>query len=151
MITLYGALGGSATVHALADAWHRRVLADPVVSHAFRRFEPDHTQRLAAYWTQAWGGPADYTATYGSESDLVRMHSGNGEHEEMNRRAIACFDAALSDAGVPEGELRDALHDYFAFMTTGPMYAYHESAADVPDDLTVTRWGLAGRLESQEP
>ena len=34
----------------LAIAWHRRVLADEVVSHAFsHRFHPEHVERLAAY------------------------------------------------------------------------------------------------------
>lgn len=147
MTTLYDALGGADTVRDLAAAWHRRVLDDPVVSHAFRRFKADHTRRLAAYWAQAWGGPSAYTSSYGSESDLVRMHSGNGEHEEMNRRAVACFDAAMIDAAINEDALRNALHDYFAFMTNGPMYAYHDSPDQVPDNLSITRWGLGGRIE----
>jgi hemoglobin len=28
------------------------------------------------------------------------MHSGNGPHQEMDRRAIACFDRALVDVGL---------------------------------------------------
>ncbi len=73
----------------LAHAWHERVLADEVVSHAFSHgFHPDHTKRLAAYWAEALGGPA---WAGGDESAVVWMHSGNGEHLEMDRRAIAVF------------------------------------------------------------
>ncbi|MGI8683293.1 MAG: hypothetical protein ACR2JO_14445 [Mycobacteriales bacterium] len=79
----------------LAHAWHEKVIADEVVSHAFSHgYRPDHTQRLAAYWAEALGGPAAYTRKYGDETAVVRTHSGNGEHEEMDRRAIACFDDA---------------------------------------------------------
>ena len=80
----------------LADAWHRRVLADDVVAHAFSHgFHPQHVERLAAYWAEALGGPCVYSDSYGDETKVVKMHSGNGEHDEMDRRAIACFDRAL--------------------------------------------------------
>ena len=143
--SLYDAVGGADGVLRLAEAWHRRVLADEVVSHAFSHgFQPDHTARLAAYWTEAWGGPAAYSQAYGGESSVVRMHSGNGVHEEMDRRAIACFDQALDDTGLTAQPLRQVLHDYFAWATTTTMARYHASAADVPDGLAIPRWSWDG-------
>jgi hemoglobin len=54
------------------------------------------------------------------------MHSGNGEHDEMNRRAIAWFDQALADVGLADDSaLRQVLHDYFAWATTTTMSRYH--------------------------
>src|SRR5580704_17845038 len=98
MDSLFEAVGGSEGAHRLADAWHQRVMADEVVSHAFSHgFEPDHTERLAAYWEEAWGGPPAYSGRYGDETAVVRLHSGNGPHDEMDQRAIACFDHALTD------------------------------------------------------
>jgi hemoglobin len=71
-------------------------MADEVVAHAFsHRFHPRHVERLAAYWAEALGGPATYSNSYGDETTVVKMHSGNGEHDEMDRRAIACFNQAL--------------------------------------------------------
>ena len=96
MQSVYEAAGGDDGIRRLAHAWHQRVLADEVVSHAFSHgFHPEHTERLAAYWIEALGGPAAYTGSYGTESSVVRMHSGNGPHEEMDQRAIACFDQAM--------------------------------------------------------
>ena len=137
MQTVYEAAGGAAAMLRLARAWHARVLADEEVSHAFSHgYHPAHTERLAAYWTEALGGPAAYTGVYGTQTSVVRQHSGNGAHEEMDRRAIACFDQALADAGLSGDErLRQVLHDYFAWAATTTMYRYHESAADVPDGL----------------
>jgi hemoglobin len=146
MTTLFEAAGGADGILRLAHAWHARVLADEVVSHAFSHgFRSDHSERLAAYWGEALGGPSTYTATYGDESFVVRLHSGNGEHDDMNRRAIAAFDEALVDAGLAdEPRLRDALHDYFAWATTTTMARYHASGDDVPEGLQIPRWSWDG-------
>lgn len=146
MQTMYDAAGGEDGLRRLARAWHERVTADEIVSHAFeRRVRPDHTERLAAYWAEALGGPATYSSAYGTESDVVRIHSGNGPHDEMNERAIARFDQALVDAGLDEDtRLRSALHDYFVWTTTTTMSRYERSADDVPDDLRIPHWSWNG-------
>ena len=146
MRTLYEAAGGETGMRRLASAWHARVLQDEVVSHAFSHgFQPDHVERLAAYWTEALGGPPAYSSTYGDETSVVRIHSGNGPHEEMDRRAIDCFDQALVDIGLRgEDQLRQALHDYFAWATTTTMARYHGSADDVPQDLALPHWSWGG-------
>ena len=148
--SLFEAAGGMDGLRRLAAAWHARVLSDEVVSHAFSHgFHPQHTERLAAYWAQALGGPTAYSDAFGDETAVVRMHSGNDIHEEMDRRAIACFDAAMVDVGIAgDDRLRGALHEYFAWATTMSMAQFHESTDDVPDDLRIPRWsweGLADR------
>jgi hemoglobin len=42
----------------------------------------------------ALGRPPTSTARYGNESFVVRIHSGNGEHTDMDNSAIRCFDGA---------------------------------------------------------
>ena len=141
---MYEAAGGTEGMRRLAEAWHARVMADEIVGHAFSHgFHPAHTDRLAAYWAEALGGPTTYTDSYGDQTSVVRMHSGNGPHEEMDRRAIACFDQALTDTGLSTEPLRRVLHEYFAWATT-TMARYHESAADVPPELTIPRWSWNG-------
>ena len=145
MTSVYEAIGGEAGLLRLAHAWHERVLVDPVVSHAFSHgFHPQHTERLAAYLGEALGGPPAYSERYGDETFVVRMHSGNGPHEEMDRRAIACFDEALTDIGVTENPLRSVMHDYFAWATTTTMARYHHSADDAPDGLRFPHWSWDG-------
>ena len=73
------------------------------------------------------------------------MHSGEGEHDEMDARAIACFDLALADVGLDANpQLRQVLHDYFAWATTTSMAQYPDSADQVPDGLTIPRWSWDG-------
>lgn len=144
MQSVYEAAGGRAGLVDLAEAWHSRVMADEIVSHAFSHgFHPQHSARLAAYWAEALGGPTTYSDSYGDETSVVRLHSGNGPHEEMDRRAITCFDQAMDDVGLTD-PVRQVLHDYFAWATTTTMSRYHSSAADVPAGLTIPRWSWDG-------
>jgi hemoglobin len=146
MPTVYEAAGGTEGLVRLAAAWHDRVMADEVVSHAFSHgFHPRHTERLAAYWAEALGGPATYSEACGDKTTVVRMHSGNGPHDDMDRRAIACFDQALADVGLADDDrLRQVLHDYFAWATTTTMARYHRSADDVPAGLALPHWSWDG-------
>ena len=146
---MYDAAGAADGILRLAHAWHERVMADEVVSHAFSHgFHPQHTERLAAYWAEALGGPTTFSERYGDETLVVRMHSGNGPHPEMDERAIECFDQALLDAGFTDERLAGALHDYFAWATTTTMARYHDSAADVPDGLTIPHWSWDGLVQA---
>jgi hemoglobin len=151
--TVYDAVGGADGVMRLAHAWHARVMADAVVSHAFSHgFRPDHVERLAAYWAEALGGPPSYSTTFGDETAVVRMHSGNGPHEEMDARAIACFDQALADIGLAADQpLGRVLHDYFAWATTTTMARWPDGADDVPDGLRIPRWSWDGLVDGPGP
>jgi hemoglobin len=128
-------------------------MADEVVSHAFSHgYHPAHTERLAAYWAEALGGPTTYSVACADETSVVRMHSGNGPHEEMDRRAIACFDQALEDVGLARNErLRQVLHDYFAWATCTTMARYHHSADEVPNGLSIPHWSWDGLVGGSTP
>jgi len=153
MQSVYEAAGGHDGLLRLAEAWHARVMADEEVSHAFSHgFHPQHSERLAAYWAEALGGPALYSGSYGDETSVVRVHSGNGPHEEMDRRAIACFDQALVDVGLADDDsLRQVLHNYFEWATTTTMSRYHRSEEDVPDGLSIPHWSWDGLVPGTGP
>jgi hemoglobin len=145
--TIYEAAGGRQAFIALAHAWHARCLADPIVSHAFSHgYHPQHSERLAAYWAEALGGPAEYTQAMGDESRVVRLHSGKGEHREMDERAQVCFAQAIEDAGLPADPLlRATLKAYFGWATAS-MSAYPQSAGQVPAGLILRRWSWDGPI-----
>lgn len=64
--SLYDALGGYEGLVALANAWHHRATQDAVAAYAFSHgYHPQHTERLAAYWAEALGGPTLYTTSDG--------------------------------------------------------------------------------------
>ncbi|MDE9366327.1 hypothetical protein PZ938_12015 [Luteipulveratus sp. YIM 133132] len=72
------------------------------------------------------------------------MHSGNGEHHDMDRRALACFEAALDDVPVSDDpQLRETLTTWFGWAIQR-MGDYHESADDVPAGLPMQHWSWDG-------
>ena len=146
--TLYEAAGGADGMLRLADAWHRRCMADALASHPFSHgIHPQHSERLAAYWGEAIGGPPVYTRTMGDETSVVRMHVGNGRHDELNQRCIELFELALRDAELLP-ETRGPLLDYFSWVTL-EMMGEPRSSADIPDGMALQHWGWHG-LETAE-
>lgn len=149
MPTLYESLGGFDTLLALCRRWHELCLADPVAAHPFEhRLHPQHDERLAAYLAEVTGGPKLYTAGYGDESSMQRLHAGNGEHAELDERCLALFENALAEMGVPKAPAaRLAAHFRRA---TEEQRRYAASASQVPADLPLPEWDGAG-LASPDP
>ncbi len=101
MQTIYEAAGGRDGILKLAGAWHKRVLEDEVVAHAFSHgFHPQHTER------------------YGGETSVERTHAGNGVHEEMGvdrgQSPIVALSISLADA------LIQAPHQDLSIMINEP-------------------------------
>jgi hemoglobin len=146
--TIYDSMGGMPAVVALAGAWHRLCLDDRVVAHAFQgRVHPDHVERLATYWAEQLGGPPAYTgggSPLGDHADVVRVHSGNGPHDEMDARAVGCFVLAMDEAGLPDDErLRAALTDWFVWATEHVNHE-HRTPEAVPTGLPMPYWSWDG-------
>ena len=143
--TIYEVMGGPDALLALAEAWHKRCLADPILAHPFAGgIHPQHTERLAAYWSEQLGGPAEYTESIGDYSHVVRLHSGNGLHEQMDGRAVAAFALALDDAGIlSDARLRFQLIAWFTWATARLNHRW-TTPDDVPDDLPLPGWNWEG-------
>lgn len=102
------------------------------------------TRRLAAYWSEQLGGPATYTASVGDYSHVVRIHCGNGPHEQMDGRAVAAFVASLDDVGISsEPRLRFQLIAWFTWATAMLNHRW-ASPDDVPSDLALPSWTWEG-------
>lgn len=146
-MTLYQEAGGFDRLLALCRRWHELVLADPVAAHPFEHdIHPRHDERLAAYLSEAFGGPALYTGGYGDETYVQRLHAGEGEHDELDELCIAFFAQAIADVGI-EGEAAERIAAYFRSATIG-MRAYPESADQVPAGLPFNYAPPAGAAEN---
>jgi len=131
MQTVFQAAGGNDGLRRLRRL-ASRVMANDVGRPCVQpRFHPSMSSDspLTGRGTR-W--PRTYSDPYGDETTVVKMHSGNGERDEMNRRAIVCFDLALADIGLSNDDVCDKFYnDYFRWATTTTMFRYHQSADDV--------------------
>ena len=148
--SLYEFAGGAPAFRALATAHHARCLADPELNHPFSHPDgnPDHLERLAAYWAEVMGGPADFSQTMSDQSALLVMHAGNGDMSDLGRRFVECFVAAADDAGLPDDpEFRAALRDYMVWAVDDVLH-YSEPDAQVPGGLAMPHWSWSGLVQS---
>jgi len=144
---VYDAAGGSAAMQRIALALHRCCLADPLLHHPFSQpgQHPKHDERFAAYLGEVLGGPPAYTALGATQSSLMRMHLGEGGATEEYRAAfVACFDAAVDDAGVPhDAALRGTLHAYVTWAAEQIM-PDHDDPAQVAVRVPMPGWTWEG-------
>ena len=132
--TLYQALGGFDVILAVCRRWHQLCLQNPGAAHPFEHtLHPYHDERLAAYLSEAFGGPALYSAGYGDETYVQRLHAGNGVHEELDEACLAEFESALADVGV-SGEAAERASAYFR-RATEEQQRYSQPGAHVPESL----------------
>jgi hemoglobin len=138
-MSLYKDLGGFDAILGVCRRWHALCVADPVAEHPFTHpgLHPQHEERLAAYLAEATGGPALYTGGYGDESQMQRIHAGNGLHVELDEACLRLFDQALADCGIPT-EAAARLSAYFRAAAEA-MRSYGASADLVADGLPLRK------------
>ncbi|SDT02327.1 hemoglobin [Friedmanniella luteola] len=143
--SIYERAGGQPAFLALARAHHARCLADPELNHPFSHgdLDPEHVERLGAYWAEVLGGPSTFSGGLGDHATVLRRHAGHGDMSDLGRRFVACFVAAADDAGLPaDPELRAALRAYLEWAVADVLD--HEQEADIPPQLPVPRWTWDG-------
>lgn len=132
--TLYEQVGGFDAILELCKRWHAMCLKDPLAAHPFEHeLHENHDERLAAYLSQAWGGPPLYTAGYGDESHVQRIHAGNGIHVELDEACLKLFHDAVGEMAISEATA-NALTSYFR-KATEEMRRYGSHDVSIPDDL----------------
>lgn len=148
--TLFEFAGGEPALLALAVAHHARCLADPELNHPFSHPDqhPQHVERLAAYWGEVLGGPPHFSRDCGDQSEVLRMHAGNGDLSDLGRRFVDCFVAAADDARLPDdGEFRAALRAYLQWAVDDVLQ-YSSPDATVPDSSGMPHWDWDGLVDS---
>jgi hemoglobin len=82
---------------------------------------------------EAFGGPALYSAGYGDESHVQRIHACNGEHHELDEACLWEFDLAVAEVGI-SGDTATEVSAYFR-RATHDQRAYSQPNSTVPNDL----------------
>src|SRR3954452_9792803 len=144
--SVYEFAGGADAWLRLARAHHERGLAFPELNHPFSHAgqHPQHVERLAAYWAEVFGGPPVYSETCGNQSDLIAMHSGNGDMGDLPQRFVDCFVRAADDAVLPaDQEFRAVLRAYMEWAVA-EFNRHPETPATVPAGLAVPHWSWDG-------
>jgi hemoglobin len=137
--------GGDPAFLALAAAHHERCLQDPELNHPFSHgVNPEHIERLAAYWAEVFGGPARFSELCGGHSAMLDLHANTGAGDEYGPRFVTCFMQAADDVDLPDDpEFRAGLRSYMEWATR-EVLSYAPHGSQVPEALPVPRWSWTG-------
>ncbi len=141
--TLYEWAGGRGAFERLIDAFYDRVEGDELISPLFPGgVSREHRDHVILWWSEVFGGPADYTEKLGGYHHMVAKHHDLAITPEQRLRFATLMSMAADDAGLPDDpEFRSA---FMAYVEWGTRLALHNSqpgAKDVPQEAPVPRWG----------
>lgn len=140
--TLYEWAGGSAAFERMINAFYDRVERDDLL----RQFFPggvsaEHRAHVTAWWSEVFGGPAEYTEQHGGYQTMLAHHRGLGITGEQRLRFATLMSTAADDADLPaDPEFRAALIGYLEWGTRLAVLN-SQPDAEVVEIAPVPRWG----------
>ncbi|MRH91829.1 hypothetical protein GFY24_31080 [Nocardia sp. SYP-A9097] len=139
--SLYEWAGGLPALTRMTKIFYGKYVAqDDLLAPLFARMSPDHPERVAAWLTETFGGPALYTEQYGGYDHMVAEHAGKALTEQWRARWAQLISLAANDAGLPrDAEFRAAFASYVEW---GSRIAVENSqpGANPPPHMPVPRW-----------
>src|SRR3982074_990185 len=128
--------------YRMINAFYDRVEQDELLAPFFPGgVHEEHRHNVATWWSEVFGGPAEYTAHLGGYERMLNRHRQLGITDEQRFRFASLMSLAADDARMPnDPEFRSAL---VAYLEWGTRLALGNSQpnAVVVEHAPVPRWG----------
>ena len=140
--SLYEWAGGQDAFVRLINAFYDRVDNDALLSPFFPGgVTREHREHVIAWWSEVFGGPAEYTDEHGGYDAMLAHHRNLEITPEHRFRFASLMSLAADDARLPDDpEFRAALIGYLEWGTRLAM-ANSQVDAAVIEHAPVPRWG----------
>lgn len=146
--SLYAGVGGLDGLRRLSVAFYERVLADEALAPVFRDFTPVHTEHVAVWLAEVFGGPAEFTARLGGHQALLRSHLGIGIRDEHRQRWLELMALAIDEVLPGRPELKSPLMSYFDWGTAiAQSVSQDPVGTDLGEPGPTPRWNLDGLVK----
>ncbi|MFG2820212.1 group II truncated hemoglobin [Kitasatospora sp. NPDC048365] len=143
--SLYQAIGGMDALHRLTEAFYEAVLADKVLAPVFADFTPTHTEHVAVWLAEIFGGPDRFTTELGGHQRLLRSHLGLRITEEQRLRWMELMGDAVRAELPADERLRARVMEYFDWGTKIALQVSADPAGtELGDPGPTPRWGWDG-------
>jgi hemoglobin len=125
----------------MIDAFYDRVERDDLLGPFFPEgVHEEHRRHVAAWWSEVFGGPAEYTEQLGGYERMLHKHRRLGITPGARVRFASLMSLAADDAGMPsDPEFRSALVAYLEWGTRLAL-ANSQAGAEVVEHAPVPRW-----------
>jgi hemoglobin len=139
--SLFEWMGGEARLKALFAEFYRRVPADPLLGSVFAGMDPHHSEHVAAFVGQVFGGPPNYTQDGGSHAAMIHRHMNKHLTPEQRKRWVALLLQTADDVGAPDDpEFRAALVGYLEWGSRLAVMNSAAGAAPPAPDIPMPTW-----------
>jgi hemoglobin len=140
--TLYEWAGGRPAIARMINAFYDRVERDDLLSPFFPGgVTVAHREHVTTWWSEVFGGPADYTGELGGYESMLAHHRNLGIKPEHRFRFASLMSLAADDAELPgDPEFRAALVGYLEWGTRIAM-ANSQPGATPVEHAPVPHWG----------
>jgi hemoglobin len=140
--TLYEWAGGRPAIERMINAFYDRVERDELLSPFFPGgVTKAHRDHVTTWWSEVFGGPADYTEKLGGYENMLAHHRNLGITPEHRFRFASLMSLAADDAELPaDPEFRAALVGYLEWGTRIAMSNSQPGATPV-EHAPVPHWG----------
>jgi truncated hemoglobin YjbI len=139
--TLFEWAGGLPALTRMTKIFYGRyVPEDPLLAPLFAHMSPDHPERVAAWLSEVFGGPAFYSDQYGSYERMMGQHVNKALTEEQRATWVRLLTRAADEAGLPDDpEFRAA---FIAYLEWGSRIAKENSqpGGHPPPHMPIPRW-----------
>jgi hemoglobin len=142
-VTLYEWAGGNEMLEKLTSVFYAKVFQDPILYPVFKNMSADHSQHVAHFIGEVFGGPASYSGKdAGSHYKMIQQHIGRMLDESKRKRWMDLLLETADEVGLPDDpEFRSALVGYLEW---GSRIAVINSRTDInPVDSQepMPKWG----------
>ncbi|MBJ6642401.1 hypothetical protein H4N48_02875 [Streptomyces sp. BSE7-9] len=103
-MTMYDHVGGEGPLRRLAEAFHRKAVADPMIGRLFDYAGETHVRNLTAYLVEVFGHGSAFTDEIGGFEHVKAMHAGLRIRDEQRDRFVELMLEAADDVGLPGDE-----------------------------------------------
>ena len=140
--TLFDWAGGRDALARMINAFYDRVERDDMLSPFFPGgVSQAHRAHVTSWWSEVFGGPAEYTAELGGYEAMLAHHRGLNITAQQRFRFVSLMSLAADDAQLPaDPEFRAALVGYLEWGTRIAMHNSRDDA-EVVEHAPVPRWG----------
>ncbi|WP_406864316.1 group II truncated hemoglobin [Streptomyces sp. HUAS MG47] len=142
---LIEAIGGLDALRRLSNTFYDSVLTDPLLAPVFAHFTPTHTEHVAIWLAEVFGGPTRFTDELGGHPALLRAHLGLSITEEQRLRWMELMTKAVEKELPADELLRRRVIEYFDWGTRIARDVSADPAGtDVGEPGPTPRWDWNG-------
>jgi len=139
VLSLYKWAGGASAFEKLTAIFYRHVLEEPLLKPLFENMPPEHSQRVALWIAEIFGGPKSYSDQFGK--DTSHPHLGLNISEQQRFRWVETMLRSADEAGFPtDPAFRSA---FVAYMEWGTPIALimSQPGMEVREKSPMPKWG----------